>query len=114
MRLGVVDSQLSLVQSSFLDKVIFPSVSALDSCSSTASSSPCPLAALTKPELALTVTTLRASPVPKMALERSLIQGCQMAKFDPFLSLDCTRVEGVGAKPKKGRDQLLQRSVAEP
>ena len=23
--------------------------------------------------------------------------GCQMAKFDPFLSLDCARVEGVGA-----------------
>ena len=25
-------------------------------------------------------------------------QGCQMAKFDPFLSLDCARVEGVGAQ----------------
>ena len=24
-----------------------------------------------------------------------LLQGCQMAKFDPFLSLDCARVEGV-------------------
>ena len=24
-------------------------------------------------------------------------QGCQMAKFDPFLSLDCARVEGKGA-----------------
>ena len=36
------------------------------------------------------------------------IQCCQMAKFDPFLSLDCARVEGVG------RDQILQRSVAEP
>ena len=24
------------------------------------------------------------------------IQGCQMAKFYPFLSLDCARVEGVG------------------
>ena len=23
-------------------------------------------------------------------------QGCQMAKFDPFLSLDCARVEGGG------------------
>ena len=41
-------------------------------------------------------------------------QGCQMAKFDPFLSLDCARVEGVGCNPKKGRDQILQRSVAEP
>ena len=31
-------------------------------------------------------------------------QGCQMAKFDPFLSLDCARVEGVGAqfKERKG------------
>ena len=25
-------------------------------------------------------------------------QGCQMAKFDPFLSLACARVEGVGAR----------------
>ena len=28
-------------------------------------------------------------------------QGCQMAKFDPFLSLDCTRVEGVGMQSKE-------------
>ena len=41
-------------------------------------------------------------------------QGCQMAKFDPFLSLDCARVEGVGRNPMKGRDQILQRSVAKP
>ena len=42
--------------------------------------------------------------------------GCWMAKFDPFLSLDCTRVEGGawGRKPRKGRDQILQCSVAEP
>ena len=40
--------------------------------------------------------------------------GCQMAKFDPFLSLDCARVEGRGRNPRKGRDQTLQRSVAEP
>ena len=25
-----------------------------------------------------------------------------MAKFDPFLSLDCARVEGVGAQEKEG------------
>ena len=51
-----------------------------------------------------------------------------MAKFDAFLSLDCARVEGVGAQskernqgegvgvhnPRKGRGQILQRSVAEP
>ena len=28
------------------------------------------------------------------------LQGCQMAKFDPFLSLDYARVEGVGADSK--------------
>ena len=37
-----------------------------------------------------------------------------MAKFDPFLSLDCARVEGVGRNPRNGRDQIVQRSVAEP
>ena len=26
---------------------------------------------------------------------------CQMAKFDPFLSLDCARVEGVGAQSEE-------------
>ena len=31
----------------------------------------------------------------------SIHQGCQMAKFDPFLSLDCARVEGVGAQSKE-------------
>ena len=28
-------------------------------------------------------------------------QGCQMAKFDPLLSVDCDRVEGVGAQSKE-------------
>ena len=28
-------------------------------------------------------------------------QGCQMAKLNPFLSLDCARVEGVGAQSKE-------------
>ena len=37
---------------------------------------------------------------------RFVNQGCQMAKFDPFLSLDCARVEGVGAQ-SQGRDQIL-------
>ena len=36
------------------------------------------------------------------------------AKFDPFLSLDCARLEGVGHNPRRGRDQILQRSVGEP
>ena len=30
-------------------------------------------------------------------MKRSGEQCCKMAKFDPFLSLDCARVEGVGA-----------------
>ena len=38
-----------------------------------------------------------------LILERGTIrtQCCQMAKFDLFLSLDCTRVEGVGAQSKE-------------
>ena len=37
-----------------------------------------------------------------------------MAKFDPFLSLDCARVEGVGAqsKERKGSNFAAQRSRA--
>ena len=31
----------------------------------------------------------------------STAQCFQMAKFDPFLSLDCARVEGVGAQSKE-------------
>ena len=42
------------------------------------------------------------------------VQGCQMAKFDPFLSLDRSRVEGVGAQSKERKCLILQRSVAEP
>ena len=30
-----------------------------------------------------------------------LLQGCQIANFDPFLSLECARVEGVGAQSKE-------------
>ena len=41
-------------------------------------------------------------------------QGCQMAKFDPFLSLDCARLQGVGAqsKERKGSNFAAQRSGA--
>ena len=39
-----------------------------------------------------------ALPQPLLSL---LLQCCQMAKFDPFLSLDCARVEGVGAQSKE-------------
>ena len=31
-------------------------------------------------------------------------QGCQMAKYDPFFSLDCARVEGRGAKSKERKE----------
>ena len=34
-------------------------------------------------------------------VRRGIEQGCQMAKFDPFLSLDCARVEDVGAQSKE-------------
>ena len=37
-------------------------------------------------------------------------QGCQMAKFDPFLSMDCARVEGGGAL--QGKDGIKFCSVA--
>ena len=41
-------------------------------------------------------------------------QGCQMAKFDHFLSLDWAREEGVGAqsKERKGSNFAVQRSGA--
>ena len=41
---------------------------------------------------------------PRHQRERRLVgQGCQMAKFDPFLSLDCARVEDGGTiHGKKG------------
>ena len=44
--------------------------------------------------------------------QADLAQCCQMAKVDPFLSLDCARVEGVGRNARKGRDQILQCSIA--
>ena len=28
-------------------------------------------------------------------------QGCQMSKLDPYISLDCARVEGLGAQSKE-------------
>ena len=45
---------------------------------------------------------------------RSPNHGCQMAKFDPVLSLDCARVEGVGAQSKErtGSNFAAQRSGA--
>ena len=46
--------------------------------------------------------------------ERLREQGCQMAKFDPFLSLGCARVEGEGAqsKERKGSNFAAMRSGA--
>ena len=36
-----------------------------------------------------------------LGLEGLPVQGCQMAKFDSFPSLDCARVEGLGAQSKE-------------
>ena len=49
----------------------------------------------------------RARKRPTRAMEivggqdRRRREGYQMAKFDPFLSLDCTKVEGVGEQSKE-------------
>ena len=37
----------------------------------------------------------------KFKFRDSHVHGCQMAKFDPFLSLDCATVEGMGAQSKE-------------
>ena len=44
----------------------------------------------------------------------AFLQYCQRAKFDPSLSLDCARVEGVGAQSneRKGSNFAAQRSGA--
>ena len=50
-----------------------------------------------------TYLTYRADTGPAFTHSDDLItfiQSCQMAKFDPFLSLDCARVEGEGAQSK--------------
>ena len=41
-------------------------------------------------------------------------QGCQMAKFDRFPSLDYPGWRARGRNPRKGSNQILKRSVAEP
>ena len=60
-------------------------------------------------------TVAKALAMPENAFDlRYSKQGCQMAKFDPFLSLECARVEGVGAqsKERKGSNFAAQRSGA--
>ena len=42
-----------------------------------------------------------ATLLPAHLGEVQVLQCYQMAKFDPFLSLDCARVEGVGAQSKE-------------
>ena len=49
------------------------------------------------PRMAEMSGVIRISETTRMSFE----QGCQIAKFDPFLSLDCARVEGVGAQSKE-------------
>ena len=58
---------------------------------------------LSSPELILflNLSTLTPFSLFREAAEMSLVKGCQMAKFDPFLSLDCARLEGVGAQSKE-------------
>ena len=43
-----------------------------------------------------------------------LTQCCQIAKFDPFISLDCAPRPPPWHSPRKGRDQILHHSEAEP
>ena len=43
--------------------------------------------------------------VHRVTYRRIEYQGCQMAKFDPFLSLDCARVEGVEAQSKESKER---------
>ena len=57
-------------------------------------------------EPGLRATVLLSAECPSSLLtkanrHRILEESCQMAKFDPFLSLDCARVEGVGAQSKE-------------
>ena len=56
---------------------------------------------------------LRADHI-NIKIQNKANQGCQMAKFDPFLSLDCGRVEGAGAqsKDRKGSNFAAKRSGA--
>ena len=54
-------------------------------------------------------------PIPNiLSSSPTLEQGCQIAKLDLFLSLDCARVKGVGAqsKERKGSNFAAQRNGA--
>ena len=56
----------------------------------------------------LTATAVSAVFVPiYYANQPGMIQGCQMAKFDPFRSLDWARVEGEGAQSKERKGSNL-------
>ena len=50
-----------------------------------------------------------ADPEVSLAIDSSR-QGCQIAKFDPFLSLDCARLEGRGAN--QGKEGIKFCSIA--
>ena len=60
-------------------------------------------AALLSPAQEMVTSAKSSSPLtpPRLSMMLPWNQGCQMAKFDPFLSLDCARVEGVGAQSKE-------------
>ena len=63
----------------------------------------CPTVARRLCLLEVEAEAVTAAEVDPAAAERSRPklweEGCQMAKFDPFLSLDCARVEGGGDRP---------------
>ena len=57
-----------------------------------------------KPEIQVCRQEVHASesePEPHYCFYAMHKQCCRMAKFDPFLSLDCARVEGAGAQSKE-------------
>ena len=63
-----------------------------------------PLRRGTKHDFSTTLAALFCRPqIIMFRSQTQTDQGCQMAKFDPFLSLDCARarVEGVGAQSKE-------------
>ena len=44
---------------------------------------------------------LAEPPFPLGSVSALTLQGCQIAKFDPFLSMDCAGVAGLGAQSKE-------------
>ena len=64
--------------------------------------------------IALKLISVSGAVLLMLLLLLLLLQGCQIANFDPFLSLESARVEGVGAqsKERKGSNFAAQPSGA--